>query len=49
MPGVDGGHGSVWVGCADYGIQGGMNDAGLIFDGLAVRDVVVPPTPGRPE
>ena len=49
VPGVDGGHGSVWVGYDDYGIQGGMNDAGLFFDGLAVRDVVVPPKPGRPE
>ena len=49
VPGVDGGHGSVWVGYDDYVIQGGMNDAGLFFDGLAVRDVTVPPKPGKPE
>jgi hypothetical protein len=49
VPGVDGGYGSAWVGYDDLVIQGGMNEAGLFFDALAVREVTVPPDPNRPE
>jgi hypothetical protein len=49
VPGSDGGYGSAWVGYDDLVIQGGMNEAGLFFDGLAVREVTVPPKPGKPE
>lgn len=49
VPGADGGYGSVWVGYDDLVIQGGMNEMGLFFDGLAVREVTVPPKPGKPE
>ncbi len=49
VPGVNGGYGSVWVGYDDLVIQGGMNEAGLFFDGLAVREVTVPAKPGKPE
>jgi hypothetical protein len=48
VPGERGGYGSVFVGYDDLVIQGGMNEAGLFFDGLAVRSVDVPARPGKP-
>src|SRR5512132_2227462 len=48
VPGERGGYGSVFVGYDDLAIQGGMNEAGLFFDGLAVRSVDVPARPGKP-
>jgi hypothetical protein len=48
VPGEDGSYGSMFVGYDDLVIQGGMNQAGLFFDGLAVREVDVPAKPGKP-
>jgi hypothetical protein len=48
VPGEGGGYGSAFVGYDDLAIQGGMNEAGLFFDGLAVRSVDVPARPGKP-
>jgi hypothetical protein len=48
IPGEDGAYGSVFVGYHDLVIQGGMNEAGLFFDGLGVREVEVPARPGKP-
>jgi hypothetical protein len=48
VPGERGGYGSAFVGYDDLVIQGGMNEAGLFFDGLAVRSVDVPARPGKP-
>jgi hypothetical protein len=48
VPGERGGYGSVFVGYDDLVIQGGMNEAGLFFDGLAVRSVDVPARPDKP-
>jgi hypothetical protein len=48
VPGEAGAYGSVFVGYDDLVIQGGMNEAGLFFDGLGVRDVDVPARPGKP-
>jgi hypothetical protein len=48
VPGEHGGYGSVFVGYDDLVVQGGMNEAGLFFDGLGVREVEVPASPGKP-
>jgi hypothetical protein len=48
IPGEDGGYGSVFVGYHDLVTQGGMNEAGLFFDGLGVREVEVPARSGKP-
>jgi hypothetical protein len=48
LPGGVGAYGSVFVGYDDLIIQGGMNEAGLFYDGLAVRSVDVPARPGKP-
>jgi len=43
VPGEDGDYGRVYVGYEDFYKQGGMNDQGLFFDGLAVlKSVDVP-------
>jgi len=49
VPGEGESYGTAYVGYDDFAIQGGVNEAGLFFDGLAVRQVEVPATPGRPE
>ena len=48
VPGETGSSGSVFVGYDDLVVQGGMNEAGLFFDALGVREVEVPATPGKP-
>jgi hypothetical protein len=48
IPGEAGAYGGVFVGYHDLVIQGGMNEAGLFFDGLGVREVEVPARPGKP-
>lgn len=42
-----GGHGAVYVGHRDGRVQGGMNDAGLMFDGFGVPAKPMRPLPGR--
>jgi hypothetical protein len=37
VPGEDGRHGAVYFGYDDLSPQGGMNEAGLVFDGFATR------------
>jgi hypothetical protein len=49
VPGEGDGYGSMFVGYDDLVIQGGMNEAGLFYDGLGVREVETPGTPGKPE
>ena len=49
VPGEADAYGSMFVGYDDLVIQGGMNEAGLFFDGLGVREVDAPGTPGKPE
>jgi hypothetical protein len=48
IPGEAGAHGSLFVGYDDLVVQGGMNEAGLFFDALGVREVDVPGTFGKP-
>lgn len=36
IPGEEGGYGRVYFGFDDYHAQGGMNEAGLFFDGLGL-------------
>jgi hypothetical protein len=48
VPGEGDSYGSAFVGYHDLVIQGGMNEAGLFFDGLGVREVDVPAQPGKP-
>lgn len=42
LPAEDGKHGRMYVGFDNYFTQGGMNDQGLFFDGLAVTNVTIP-------
>jgi hypothetical protein len=49
VPGEDGAYGSAFVGYDDLVVQGGMNEEGLFFDALGVREVEVPGRPGKPE
>jgi hypothetical protein len=42
LPAQDGQHGRVYFGFDDFIPQGGMNDAGVFFDGLGVENVTVP-------
>jgi hypothetical protein len=44
----DGTYGRMYVGYDDLRVQGGLNDQGLFFDGLAVRQVNVPHELGKP-
>ncbi len=48
VPGEGRAYGSAYVGYDDLVIQGGMNEAGLFFDGLGVREVEVQAQPGKP-
>jgi hypothetical protein len=48
VPGEGDAFGSAFVGYDDLVIQGGVNEAGLFFDGLGVREVDVPAQPGKP-
>jgi hypothetical protein len=48
VPGEGDAYGSAFVGYDDFVIQGGVNEAGLFFDGLGVREVDVPARPGKP-
>ncbi len=48
LPPEEGNYGVAYVGYEDYVAQGGVNDHGLFFDGLAVRVVNVPQAPGKP-
>jgi hypothetical protein len=41
-------HGRVYFGLSDGFPQGGVNDAGLFYDGLALPSEPVPPSPDRP-
>ena len=45
VPGEDGRHGCMFFGYADGFPQGGMNDAGLFFDGLALEPEPIEPKP----
>ena len=45
VPGEDGKHGRMFFGYADGFPQGGMNDAGLFFDGLALEPEPIEPKP----
>jgi hypothetical protein len=47
IPGEDEAYGSAFVGYDDLVVQGAMNEAGLFYDGLAVREVEVPAKPGK--
>jgi hypothetical protein len=48
VPGENGRYGSAFVGYDDMVIQGGVNERGLFFDALGVRDVTVPQDPAKP-
>jgi hypothetical protein len=48
LPPEDGNYGVAFVGYEDLYPQGGVNDHGLFFDGLAVRVVTVPREVGKP-
>src|SRR5262245_53690580 len=48
VPAEAGSHGRVYFGFANGFPQGGMNDAGLFFDGLALDRQEVPKSPDRP-
>ena len=48
IPSQAGRYGSAFVGYDDLVVQGGMNEAGLFFDALGVREVDVPATSGKP-
>ncbi len=43
IPAGEGTFGQMYVGFDDYYPQGGMNDQGLFFDGLAVSSTITPP------
>ena len=47
IPGEDGAFGRVYFGFNDYYAQGGMNDQGLFFDGLALEDTFPVSTEGK--
>ncbi|HEX3052332.1 MAG TPA: hypothetical protein VHP83_16850 [Aggregatilineaceae bacterium] len=47
VPAETGSYGRMYVGFDDFSLQGGMNDQGLFFDGLAVKDVRVPVDPTK--
>lgn len=47
VPAREGGHGVAYVGHRDGLPQGGMNDAGLVFDGLVVPFKAMQARPGR--
>ena len=48
VPGELGKHGRVYFGFANGFPQGGLNDAGLFFDGLALDSQTVVPSPEEP-
>jgi len=47
IPAETGKYGRMYVGFDDFSLQGGMNDQGLFFDGLAVKNVTVPADPSK--
>lgn len=47
LPAANGKHGRMYFGFDDYNPQGGMNDQGIFFDGLAVSNITVP-SEGKP-
>jgi hypothetical protein len=48
IPPEQGRYGVAYVGYEDFYPQGGVNDHGLFYDGLSVRNVSVPQEPGKP-
>ena len=49
IPATDGTFGQMYVGFDDYFPQGGMNEQGLFFDGLAVSQTLIPPQTELPD
>ncbi len=49
IPADEGTFGQMYVGFDNYFPQGGMNDQGLFFDGLAVPPTIVPPETDLPD
>ncbi len=49
IPPTEGTFGQMYVGFDNYYPQGGMNDQGLFFDGLAVLATVTPPETDKPD
>jgi hypothetical protein len=47
IPGEDGSYGRVYFGFDDFHPQGGMNERGLFFDGLALDTTLPVPTEGK--